>query len=140
MLYLDTSLLVAALTVEIKTAQAQIWLAAQKTDTLATSEWVTTEFSAALSIKLRTGQLSAEHRARALANFKRTITGSFYLLPVSSRHFQNAATFASQYALGLRAGDALHLAISADHGLTLCTLDRRMAEAAEALGVKSLLL
>ncbi len=139
-LYLDTSLLVAVMTVEAKTAQAQIWLAAQNTDTLAISEWVATEFSAALSIKLRTGQLSAEHRTQALANFKRTIAESFFTLPVSRRHFRAAGTFAGQYALGLRAGDALHLAISADHGLTLCTLDRRMADAGQALGVKTLLL
>jgi hypothetical protein len=40
----------------------------------------------------------------------------------------------------LRAGDALHLAICADHGATLCTLDRRLGDAASALGVKSMLI
>ena len=40
----------------------------------------------------------------------------------------------------MRAGDALHLAICADHGATLCTLDRRLAEAGPALGVKATLL
>jgi len=39
-----------------------------------------------------------------------------------------------------RAGDALHLAICADHGATLCTLDRRLGEAGPALGVKTTLL
>lgn len=28
----------------------------------------------------------------------------------------------------LRAGDALHLTVCADQGVTLCTLDRRLAE------------
>jgi hypothetical protein len=51
---------------------------------------------------LRTGQLSAEHRAQALANFKRTIAESFFKLPVSSRHFRAAGTFAGQYTLGCR--------------------------------------
>ncbi len=51
-----------------------------------------------------------------------------------------ASQFADQFALGLRGGDALHLAIAADHGATLCTLDRRLNDAGLALGVKTLLL
>ena len=51
-----------------------------------------------------------------------------------------AARFADQYELGLRAGDALHLAICVDHGATLCTLDRRLSGAGSALGVKTMLL
>jgi predicted nucleic acid-binding protein len=54
--------------------------------------------------------------------------------------FRTAARFADQHVLGLRAGDALHLAICADHGATLCTLDRRLANAGSALGVKAMLL
>ncbi|MDE2464494.1 MAG: PIN domain-containing protein, partial [Alphaproteobacteria bacterium] len=53
---------------------------------------------------------------------------------------RTAARLADQHALGLRAGDALHLAICADHGATLCTLDRRLGEAGPALGVKAELL
>ncbi len=40
-----------------------------------------------------------------------------------------------QQGLGLRAGDALHLAVAAEHGATLWTLDVRMAEAGPVLGV-----
>ena len=50
-------------------------------------------------------------------------------------HFEKAARFASHHALGLRAGDALHLAIAAGGGHTLVTLDVRMAEAASQLGI-----
>ena len=32
--------------------------------------------------------------------------------------------------------NALHLAIAVDQGATLCTLDRRLAEAGQALGLK----
>jgi hypothetical protein len=41
---------------------------------------------------------------------------SFTILHVSGLQFRTAARFADQHALGLRAGDALHLAICADHG------------------------
>ena len=118
----------------------QAWLGAQAPDSLAISEWVATEFSAALSIKLRTGQIEATHRADALAMFRRMTTESFGILPVSGLQFRTAARFADQSALGLRAGDALHLAICADHGATLCTLDRRLGAAGQPLGVKTTLL
>jgi predicted nucleic acid-binding protein len=139
MLYLDTSLLVAALTNEAETARMQRWLGRQPEDELAISDWVTTEFSSALSIKLRTGQIGAAHRADVLAIFTRLATDSFTVVPVSRLQFRTAARFVEQHALGLRAGDALHLAICADHGATLCTLDQRLSEAGSALGVKTML-
>jgi len=128
------------LTNEAETGRAQAWLAEQAADGIAISDWVTTEFSSALSVKLRSGQIEPVHRADALAMFTRLSADSFAVLPVSGLQFRTAARFADQYALGLRAGDALHLAICADHGVTLCTLDRRLSEAGPALGVKTMLL
>ena len=128
MLYLDTSLLVAVLTNEVETGRMQGW------------HWVATEFSSALSLKLRTGQIGAGDRAEAMATFARLATDSFTVVPVSRLRFRVAARFADQYSLGLRAGDALHLAICADHGATLCTLDRRLSDAGSALGAKTMLL
>jgi predicted nucleic acid-binding protein len=133
--YLDTSLLVAALTNEANSSRVQMWFSQQVEGDLVISDWVEAEFSAALSIKLRTGQLTAEHRSHALAGFSTLRSNNLTVLPVPAARFHDAARFADRYELGLRAGDALHLAICAGHRATLCTLDRRLASAGPALGV-----
>ena len=138
--YVDTSILVAALTNEGRTAAAQVWLAKQRADTLAISAWVVTEFSSALSIKLRSRQIELAHRASALAALARLVADSFTVLPVLGGHFRTASKFADQHTLGLRAGDALHLAIAGDQGATLCSLDKRLVDAGSKIGVKTLLL
>jgi hypothetical protein len=139
MRYLDTSVLVAALTNEATTTRIQAWLAAQAAASLAISAWVMTEFSAALSLKLRTGDIDAPYRARALAVFARHCDETFSVLAVSPINFQTGARFGDRSELALRAGDALHLAICAEHGVELCTLDRRLAKAGPSLGVPTLL-
>jgi uncharacterized protein len=139
-IYLDTSVLVAALTNEADTARVQASLAARTEGECAISDWVVTEFSSALSIKVCSGQIGLPDRAAALALFHRLIAENLSVLPVERAHFHAAARHADQYALGLRAGDSLHLAICAQHGATLYTLDRRLAEAGPALGVPTALL
>lgn len=116
-LYLDTSVLVAALTREAETARIQDWLAAQEPERLTISDWRVTEFSSALSIQLRTGRITAVHRADALAMFAQLCADSLTILPVSRAQFRAVARFTDQFALGVHAGDALHLAICADHGV-----------------------
>jgi len=136
-LYLDTSLVVSALTHEIDSPQVLDWLASQ-TSGLVISDWVIAEFSAALSIKIRTRQINSQQRTSALAAFSRICARSATVLEVRREHFLKAARLADEYEPGIRGGDALHVAICSDCGATLCTLDRRLCEAGPAFGVPTI--
>ncbi|WP_018876416.1 type II toxin-antitoxin system VapC family toxin [Thioalkalivibrio sp. ALE31] len=140
MRYLDTSVLVAALTREPRTEDMQNWLAAQGAGSLCISEWVLTEFSAALSMKVRMEILTPRERATVLGAFAALRESSLSTLPISSIDYHTAALFADDHASGLRAGDALHLAIAYNHGVELCSLDKTLVAAAEPMGVNATLL
>jgi len=137
-LYLDTSVLVTALTNERESGRIQRWLERQSPDDIAISDWVATEFASALSLKLRTGQMDSLARQAASAAFAELRSVSFRSLTVEPRHFQIAAGFVERHTIGLRAADALHVAIAADHGAMLCTRDKTMASACASLGVSSI--
>ncbi|UGX87329.1 type II toxin-antitoxin system VapC family toxin [Phyllobacterium meliloti] len=140
MLYIDTSVLVAVLTAESQTERMLDFLGAQHAEPLAVSDWTITEFSSALSLKVRMKQLEVQHRNSSLAAFHRLVGESFETLPITGTQFRSAAQIADQYAAGIRARDALHLAVAIHHGATIYTLDRKFAEAAENMGAIAKLL
>lgn len=134
MVYLDTSLIVTALSKEGSSTKVQDWLARQDPEELAISEWTITEVSSALAIKLRRGDIDVGERAILLAEFNRLVAESFTVLNVRGQHLRTAAHFVDNHELGLRAGDALHLAVAAEHGLKLVTRDERLASVGPAFG------
>ncbi|MGH6992716.1 MAG: type II toxin-antitoxin system VapC family toxin [Caulobacteraceae bacterium] len=136
-LYLDTSLLVAALTNEARAESVTEWMDENARAEFVSSLWVEAEFSAALSIKVRSRSLDAAARIGALAQFRRAWVETMTPLPIDDEHFRLATGFTDRSELGLRAGDALHLAIASGHGAKICTLDRRLAEAGSALGIET---
>lgn len=138
--YLDTSLVVAAVCHGAMSERVQTWLADRNPDDLTLSDWSLTEVSSALALKVRTKQISAEQGARSLSVFRRAIVEACLILPVSGADFRAAAAFADNHSSGLRAGDALHLAVAARNGATVHTLDLGLAKAGPLLGLEVSLL
>lgn len=139
-LYIDTSVLIAALFNETRTQDVQEWLGAQEFSLLSVSDWTLTEASAAMSMKVRSKEITLQQRAIAMAAFNQMVERSFNILSVTKKDFQRASDFADQVPSGLRAGDALHLAIAANNGSILVTLDRALAAAGPQLIVATQLL
>jgi predicted nucleic acid-binding protein len=138
--YLDTSVIVAALTREDASPRVRAWLGDRATADIYISEWVKTEVSAALSIKVRSRDLDTLAQKAALSHFSSLCTDNFLLLPVPAAAFGIAARFADRSDLSLRSGDALHLAIVEPSRIPLVTLDKRLAKAGPELGIETILL
>jgi predicted nucleic acid-binding protein len=134
MRYLDTSLLVPFYVREPHTADAQNWLAELGSDSLAASPWGITEFSSALALKSRRGELSQADLVLAETELRRFVAGRTRIVEIIALDFYRAAELCAA-GVGLRAGDALHLAIAERFGFVICTLDRGMWTAARALGL-----
>jgi predicted nucleic acid-binding protein len=92
-----------------------------------------TEFSSALSLKQRTGQIDMKQKAQALAAFNQLVTRSLVTLQVTPSEYHAAARLCDRTELGLRAGDSLHIAIAVSNGLKVATLDKIMATACSTI-------
>jgi len=113
------------------------WLTQHVSMDLTISDWVIAEFASALSVKMRMGQLSAGDRAKAASVFTRLEAESLVVVPATWDHFVSAAQFGNRSKSGLRADDALHVAVAAGLGATIRTVDKRPATEAVALGVSA---
>ncbi len=132
--YVDASVIVATLVPEAHSERADRLLS--DPDAVPhISDWTITEVASALAMKVRMGLLTADQHTAAAAQWRKSREESFTRLPVTTAHFDSASSLLDRTDLNLRAGDALHLAIAADHKLRLLTLDTRMADAAVAMGV-----
>lgn len=137
MIYVDTSVIVALLTVEPRTQEVTTWYAGLR-DTPTCSDWLLTEFSSALSIKIRTGQITEASAKRVRKEFESLTEGGVRIVTVSRAAFRQAAEMVKHYDHGLSAGDSLHLAVALELGATdIATLDGTLATNAKLNGMKN---
>ena len=140
MFYLDTSFLVPYFVSEESSEKVEKFLREVKGEELAVSAWTATEFVSALGLKVRTKQLDKPAASAALAAFGEVGERYFNWLAVSPGDFKAASAYLEKWDLGLRAGDALHLAVAKSNGAKkLLTLDKVFVKAARETGVPVIL-
>lgn len=139
MLYVDTCVLLAALTPEDHSDSAAAFLE-QATAPLAISPWSATELHSALGHKVRTRALSPSQAEAVLKGFEHSLFPGFLMLEVQPQDFRNSDACLRGWTTALRASDALHLAIAAGRGATLCSLDAPFVRAARQLGLEAQLI
>jgi uncharacterized protein len=132
--YVDTSVLAAYYCPE------PISLLAERTLRNLTSPMISdltlVELTSAVSRKIREKALSREAGARILAQVETHLEeGYYHLLPVRTRDYRVARSWLAQLQGTLRTLDALHLAVAESSGASTLTADKRLAAAAQALGL-----
>lgn len=129
-IYLDTSLLVAALVHERGTTAAHRHLQESAGQGWQISYWVVTEFASALGLKCRQAVISAQEAAEAWQRFELLQRQRLQVLTPEPADFQATARLCLSLTKPLRAGDALHLAICQRQNSSLVSFDRQLHAAA----------
>lgn len=137
MIYFDTSAAVPLFVREPASAAVDAWFETCS-DPLLSSDWIVTEFASALSIKERSGMLGAKDARAAWRGFEAFCESGLRLIAVSRQAFKEGARLARQQSHGLRAGDALHLAVALEVGAkAIATLDATLAANARRLKMRT---
>ena len=90
--------------------------------------------SSLIAREVHTGALDAPAAARADARFEAMLDESFSVLLPSAADFGLAKRYLGEFATGLRARDAVHLAVAYNHrAAAIGTLDRVWLKAGEIL-------
>lgn len=134
MFYLDTSFIAPLVISESSSDAVEAWVMKANPGDLATGLWTQVELSSLVSRKVRMGELSDAKANEVRRQFDRILGESFVLLAPTQDDFATASRYLEVPKTGLRAGDALHLAIAANHGATkILTLDQGFLGAGKLL-------
>lgn len=134
MLYFDTSFLAPLILQEPTSARVEQFFAGLPAGELAISHWTRVEFSSLLAREVRMGGLRGQAARDADAQFEAVVTESFVVLLPNATDFDLAKEYLGNHESGLRAGDALHLAIAKNYGAkAIYSLDRTMLKAGKLL-------
>ena len=132
--YLDASVLLPTLIAEPTTEAVYDCLGAAGRELLI-SDFAAAEVASALSRLVRMALLTDADASARLADFDAWRAAMSLPVEMAASDARLAYIYARRFDLGLRAPDALHLAIARRLDATLVTLDRRLMAAARELGV-----
>ena len=136
MRYFDTSFLVPLVLPEATSEPIAGFFENLPTDDLAVSHWTRVEFASLLAREVRMGGLDAAAAHKAGSRFETMVGESFVVLLPNRGDFDRARDWLGRFETGLRAGDALHLAIAGNRGAdAIYSLDKGMIAAGKRLGL-----
>lgn len=136
MIYFDTSFLVPLILPEATSRSIAALVRELPADQLTVSHWTRVEFSSVIAREVRMGGLDAATAVRADARFDAMVRDSFAVLLPTAADFDLARRYLGRFETGLRAGDALHLAIAANQGAeAVYSLDNALVRAGAILSL-----
>jgi uncharacterized protein len=132
--YLDACVLIPLFIAEESSSKVRefIW---RKTGEIMVSDLAISEFGAAISLQVRTGRLEQDYAKHIFALFDKWAAFEADLQLISPKDVARASELVRLFDLKLLTPDAIHLSICQRVGMSLVTLDKRLAQAARALGV-----
>ena len=134
--YVDTSVIVSAITNEAATRTSSEWLeSAQASGQLFISQWVSTEVQSALALKCRMGLIDRSQQLSIAGYFKSEIVPACTMLSIGDNDLVLAQELIVRSAIGLRSSDALHLAIASRANLIVATHDLNMFNNAKLMDI-----
>lgn len=136
MLYFDTSFLAPLVREEATSAQVERFVERLTAGGLAISHWTRVEFASLLARHVRMGGLTVEAAKAVGAGFDTMVDETFVVLLADADDFDLAREYLRHHRTGLRAGDALHLAIAGNRNAeTIFSLDKTLLKAGTMLGL-----
>jgi uncharacterized protein len=136
LIYLDTSFLAPFYIHEATSISVETILLNIPTNELAISDWTIVEFASLLARRVRMGDLSSELMETVVRLFREDAAQSYTVFTLTTADFVLATELLLQWETGLRAGDALHLAIARNRRVNnMLSLDRGLINAAQRLSI-----
>lgn len=136
MLYFDTSFIAPLYIPEPNSDEVRQLTYTLSQQYIAISEWTCVEFSSMVARRVRMQQLGEDAAQGLLTAFERISHTQFVILTPSQADYRMAERFLRNFATGLRAGDALHLAIAKNNGAShVYSLDQGLIKAAAMLEI-----
>ena len=134
MLYFDTSFLAPLILPEATSDQIAAFVDRLPAEEFTVSHWTRVEFSSLIAREVRMGGLDIEAGRRADARFDAMVDESFSVLLPTAEDFALAKRYLGQFETGLRAADALHLAVANNHrAVAIYSLDKTLLNAGKIL-------
>lgn len=134
MIYLDTSFIVPLAITEDSSDEVEALVVKVRPGELATSHWTQVEIASLVARKVRMDELSAAQANAVRSELRKILRESFSIILPTATDYDTAQDYLQTPKTGLRAGDAFHLAIAANHGARkIWSLDQGFIKAGKQL-------